>query len=58
LDGPKLEWLDEPRVRLLWMIPITEAEVGFKKKHGLEALEEKFEAAQFNFLNPFRPSTV
>jgi len=58
LDGPDLEWLAEPPVRFLWLIPVTQAEIAFKKAYGMEALEERFEAAQFNFLDPFRPSVV
>lgn len=58
LDGPSLEWMAEPLVRFLWLIPVTLAEVEFKKEQGMEALEEKFEAAQFNFLDPFRASVV
>jgi len=58
LDGPDLEWLEEPRVRFLWLIPVTQAEIAFKKARGMEALEERFEAARFNFLDPFRASVV
>jgi hypothetical protein len=58
LDGPSLEWLANPEVRFLWMIPITDAEVQFKKRHGMEALEQRFEEAQFDFLDPFRASVV
>jgi len=58
LDGPRLEWLLEPRVRFLWLVPITASELLFKKQHGLEALEERFEAAQFDFLDPLRASVV
>ncbi|MBK7400785.1 MAG: suppressor of fused domain protein [Myxococcales bacterium] len=58
VDGPKLEWLAEPPVRFLWMIPATPAEIAFKRERGLEALEERFEAAQFNYLDPLRPSVV
>ena len=39
-------------------IPITEAELAFKKKHGLDALEQKWEAAGFNYLDPLRRSVV
>lgn len=56
LDGPALEWLDEPRVRFLWLIPITADERAFKKARGLEALEAQFEAAGFDFLDPARAS--
>lgn len=58
LDGPSLEWLSEPEVRFLWLIPITDAEVQFRKRHGMEALEQRFEEAQFDFLDPFRQSVV
>jgi hypothetical protein len=58
LDGQNLEWLEEPHVRFLWLIPVTEAEVAFKKAHGMEALEERFEEAQFNYLDPFRASVI
>lgn len=58
LDGPDLEWLAEPRVRFLWLIPISHAEVEFKRSHGMEALEERFEAARFNYLDPLRASVV
>lgn len=61
LDGSQLEWLtldDGHRVRLLWLVPITSAEVAFKKAHGQEALEEQFEAASLNYLDPQRPSVV
>jgi Suppressor of fused protein (SUFU) len=58
LDGPALEWLEEPAVRFLWLIPITEAEASFKKRFGMEALEQKFEEKQFDFLDPGRASVV
>jgi hypothetical protein len=58
LDGEELEWLDEPRVRFLWLIPITEAEVAFKIQHGLDALEERFEEAAFDYLDPLRASVI
>lgn len=58
LDGEALEWLDEPRVRFLWLIPVTDDEVAFKAEHGLDALEERFEAAAFDYLDPLRASVV
>jgi hypothetical protein len=58
LDGPALEWLAEPRVRFLWLIPITAAEVAFKRTHGLDALEECFEREGVDYLDPGRPSVV
>jgi hypothetical protein len=33
---------------------VTEAEIAFKKASGLEALEERFEEARFDHLDPFR----
>lgn len=58
LDGPSFEWLSPPGVRFLWLIPVTKAEVEFKKQHGLDALETRFEAAAFDYLDPFRRSVV
>jgi hypothetical protein len=58
LDGPKLEWMANPKVRFLWLVPITQEELAFKKTHGMEALEERFEEKQFNYLDLFRPSVV
>jgi len=58
LDGPNLEWMDEPRVRFLWLVPITAREVSYKKEHGLEALETRFEESRFDYLDPFRDSVV
>lgn len=58
LDGPSLEYMAETKTRFLWLIPITAAEVDFKKHEGLDALEARFEEAQFDYLDPFRPSAV
>jgi Suppressor of fused protein (SUFU) len=60
LDGPSLEWLEGEgfNTRFLWLVPITPAEVAYKKKHGLEAFEAKLEAASFNYLDPKRASVV
>jgi hypothetical protein len=60
LDGPSLEWLDTEKgsIRFLWLIPITNAEVAYKKAQGLEALEARFEESQFNYLNPTRASVA
>lgn len=56
LDGPRLEWTEDGRVRFLWLIPITPKEVDLKKRAGLDALQEAFEAQQFDYLDPLRPS--
>ena len=58
LDGPDLEWMTRPKIRFLWLVPVTPEEVEFKKKFGLEALEQRFEERQFNYLEPHRPSVV
>jgi len=58
LDGPALEWHEAPSIRFLWLIPITEAELQFKKQRGLEALEDRFERQQFDYLDPARASVV
>ena len=60
LDGPLFEILqvEVERIQFLWLIPITETEVEYKKKNGLEALEEKFEENHFNYLDPYREGVV
>jgi hypothetical protein len=45
-------------VQFLWLLPITKQEVEFKKKYGLEALEQKFDESAFNYLDPQRKSVV
>jgi Suppressor of fused protein (SUFU) len=59
LDGPDLEnifFQDGKRGQCLWLIPITRAELDFKKSRGLDALEERLEEAGFNYLDPARKS--
>ncbi len=62
LDGPELEkWrrqATKKTVECLWLLPITLAERDFKIKYGLDALEAKFEEANFNYLDPLRESVV
>jgi hypothetical protein len=41
-----------------WIIPITQDERDFKKMHGPEALEERFEAVRLDYSNPRRSSVV
>lgn len=45
-------------LRFLWLIPITEAERDYKMKMGNDALEEAFEKASLNYLDPKRKSVV
>ena len=60
LDGPDLEWLEmkSMNIRFLWLIPITTEELQYKKDNGVEALENIFEEAEFNYIDPFRNSVV
>jgi hypothetical protein len=37
---------------------MTRQEREYKKRDGIEALEKRWEAAQFNYLDPYRPSVV
>jgi hypothetical protein len=60
LHGPTLEWLSigKVKVRFLWLIPITPFELDYKKRCGLEALEERLEEANFGYCDPARASVV
>lgn len=58
LEGIVLERSDRVAARCLWLIPVTEAEVAFKRSHGAEALELAFESAELDYLNPARASVV
>jgi Suppressor of fused protein (SUFU) len=62
LDGPRLKDFQSQaggvRVECLWLVPITRGERQFKIDHGLEALECRFEAAKFNYLDPRRASVA
>lgn len=58
LDGPTLEWSTEPRVRFLWLVPVTEEEVELKMQRGLEALEQRFENAGCDLLDLTRRSVA
>jgi Suppressor of fused protein (SUFU) len=44
--------------RLLWYLPITEAERDHKRDRGLDALEQRFEDARLDFADPHRPSVA
>lgn len=60
IDGPLLENMQyhSQTIKFYWLIPITKAEVEFKKENGTEALENAFEKANFNYLNPNRRSVI
>jgi len=56
--GPDLEscsW-DGGHARLLWMLPITDAEREYKTQNGLDALEERLEQAAVHPTDGGRPS--
>lgn len=61
LDGPELENLYLSQVgvtiKFYWLIPLLEKEVNYKIKFGAEALEEKFDQNELDYLDPKR-STV
>ena len=58
--GLKLEWLKLPDicVRFLWALPITQREAAFAELNGVEALEQRFDAAKLDYMNPGRSSVV
>ncbi|MGB3437193.1 MAG: suppressor of fused domain protein [Actinophytocola sp.] len=58
--GPKLEHCDadDTPVQVLWLVPITAAEAGYRRDQGLEALEQLLEADGVDMLDPRRPSLV
>ncbi len=62
LDGPTIEnlYLKEidNNIKFYWLIPITKKEADYKKKMGIDSLEQKFENNNFNYLDEFRKSIV
>lgn len=60
LDGPKLELFHygSNTINCLWLIPITQSELDYKKQHGLDALERLFEQTGFAYADPMRASVV
>lgn len=58
--GPDLEIcnFDNDHAHLFWLLPITEAERDFKRDHGIEALERRFEDAAIEYWEPLRASVV
>jgi hypothetical protein len=58
--GPELEacQLPDAAVRVLWLLPITEAERQYKNTAGVEALEQRFDAIALEYWRPDRPSVV
>lgn len=61
LDGPKLENLtyeEDQTIKFYWLIPISKMEVDYKRTNGIEALEQKFSEAAFDYLSPNRESVL
>ena len=58
--GPELEKADavEPGLRLLWLVPIHASEAEFLQQNDVEALEQRFEDASIDFVDPARPPVV
>jgi len=54
--GPAFE--KAPGVRILWALPITPAERLFAEQAGVPALEQLFDAAAIDAVDPFRPDVV
>jgi hypothetical protein len=60
LHGPDLEHCPLPQghARFLWALPVTAAELAFRRRHGHEELEQRFDAAEIIPTDPFRASVV
>lgn len=59
VDGPELEALRLPEgksIRIIWLLPITKAEIEFKKLNGIEGLERAFDEAQIDYTDIHRAS--
>lgn len=56
--GPELERFSMGGhvTRCLWLMPVTAEEVEFKKRRGVEALEQRFEERGVNCVDPLRAS--
>lgn len=56
LYGPTLEWCDvgKKRIRLLWLVPITERELGLIREKGAEVFERALERSGENVVAPQR----
>jgi hypothetical protein len=58
--GPKLEvcQLPDGHARLLWLLPITAAEKAYRREHGTEALEQRFDEGGIDPTDASRGSVV
>ncbi|WP_346010580.1 suppressor of fused domain protein [Streptomyces sp. SID5910] len=60
LHGPDLEHCPVPggQARILWALPVTTAEIEYRRRHGHEALEQLFDEVGINPIDPFRASVA
>jgi hypothetical protein len=61
LHGPDLEHCPLPggrHARVLWALPVTRAEIEYRRRHGHEALERLLDEAGIIPTDPFRASVV
>jgi len=58
LDGPSLEWTSDRKLRVLWLLPVTNSEREYAKLYGREVLEQEFDKPNFRYWDPRRPSTM
>ncbi|MEV8039028.1 suppressor of fused domain protein [Streptomyces sp. NPDC086182] len=60
LHGPDLEHCPLPggQARILWTLPVTAAEIEFRRHQGHEALEQLLDEAEIIPTDPFRASVV
>ena len=60
LDGPSLEDFQSSAgiLKFYWLIPVTEEEVNFKAKYGIESLEQIFDERGLDYINSNRSSLV
>jgi hypothetical protein len=58
--GPEFENCNNggAHAHFVWALPITSTERAFKAAHGLEALEQRFKAAQLEYWEPRRKSVL
>jgi hypothetical protein len=60
LHGPDLEHcpLADGHARILWVLPVTAAEMAYRREHGHEALEQLFDEHAIVPTHPRRPSVA
>ena len=61
MHGPALEHCPLPNghhARFLWLLPVTSSEIAYRRTHGTEALEQLFDEAAIDPVDPRRPSVT